>query len=129
MRVVAGRGPEHVELVRRLCDAIDSGDEATCRALFHEDVEYTFVSQGSYEGLDQVVANAMTQSQRFRVTQDLFTADGSGRVWWRYTASWSDAETGRPRRATGASVAYVEADKVKSIMSWIDVIAAGVDAD
>src|SRR5262245_52666039 len=129
MRVAGGTGLEHVELVRRLCDAIESGDEATCRALFHEDIEYTFVSQGSYKGLDEVIADAMAQSQRFRLTQDLFTADGSGRVWWRYTARWNDAETGRPRRTTGASVAHVEADKVRSIMSWIDVIAASVDDD
>jgi hypothetical protein len=61
------------------------------------------------------------------VAQDLYTADGSGRVWWRYTARWTDAATGYPRRTTGASVAHVEANKVRSIMSWIDVIAAGAD--
>jgi ketosteroid isomerase-like protein len=127
VRVALGGGSEHIEIVRRLNDAIESGDEAKCRTLFHEDIEYILVSQASYSGLEEVVANALVQSQRVRVTQDLYTADGSGRVWWRYTARWADAVSGRPRRTTGASVAHIEGGKVKSLMSWIDVIAAGVD--
>ena len=129
MHVAGADGAKHIELIRRLCDAVDSGDEATLRALCDEDIEYTLVSQGSYKGIDEYVARSMVESQSVRLTRDLFTADGSGRVWWRFAANWSDAETGRPRRTTGATVAHIEGDKVTSFMSWIDVIAAGVDDD
>ena len=124
-----GNGVDHIELISRTNAAIDSGDEAALRALCAEDIEYTLVSQGSYKGIDDYVGRAMVESQTVRLERDLFTADGSGRVWWRFTARWTDAETGRARRATGATVAHVEGDKVKSFMSWIDVIAAGIDED
>jgi len=127
--VAGADGAEHIELIRRVSDAVDAGDEATLRTLCDEDVEYMLVSQGSYKGIEEYVARSMIESQSVHVTRDLFTADGSGRVWWRFTARWNDAETGRARRATGATVAHIEGHKVTSFMSWIDVIAAGVDDD
>ena len=36
-------------------------------------------------------------------------------------AQWTDAETGRPRRTTGASFAHLEGGIVRSMMSWVDV--------
>jgi ketosteroid isomerase-like protein len=129
VRVPEASGHADVELIRRMIDAIDAGDEDALTSVLAEDIEYVFVSQGTYPGVDDVAAVFIAEVQRFRMDQDLFTADGSGRVWWRYEAHWSDAETGRPRRTTGASVAQVEDSRFRSVMSWVDVIAAGQDVD
>ena len=76
-----------------------------------------------------MLAAILGEVQTFELTRDWFTADGSGRVWWRYAAQWTDADSHRPRRTTGASVAAVQDGCVTSLMSWVDVVAASMDRD
>ena len=121
-------GADDLNVVIELCKAIDAGDERACAALLAADVTYTFVSQGEYRGRDDVVRAFLAGLETMTLTRDWFTADGSGRVWWRYRARWTDAETGGSRSTTGATAAHVEGGLVRSVMSWIDVLAAGADA-
>jgi len=120
-------GAEHVALILRMSEAVDAGDGATLRELHADNAEYTLVSQGTYRGRDDVVAAILAEADRFKMTRDLFTADGSGRVWWRFAGAWTDLQTGRARHTTGASVAQIDGGKIQSVMSWVDVIAATQD--
>ena len=122
-------GSRDIEFLTRLCAAVDIGDGEALGPLLHDDVECEFVSQATHRGRDPVMAAMLGQATTSYLTRDWFTADGSGRVWWRYVVQWTDAESRRPRRTTGASVAMVQDGCVTSLMSWVDVVVASMDRD
>ena len=120
-------GSRDIEVLTQLCGAVDTGDAEALGRLLHDDVEYEFVSQATHRGRDAVMAAMLGQATTSDLTRDWFTADGSGRVWLRYAVQWTDADSHRPRRTTGASVAMVQDGCVTSLMSWVDVVAAAMD--
>jgi hypothetical protein len=121
-------GAHDLHVVNLLMNALAERDATACSAVLAEDVTYNLVSQYEHRGRRDVVDAFLREAETTTSEQDLFCADGSGRVWWRYTGRWTDAETGHRRSATGATVVHVEGDQIASMMSWIDVVAATVDA-
>jgi hypothetical protein len=91
-------GSRDIEVLTQLCVAVDTGDAAALGPLLHDDVQYEFVSQATHHGRDAVLSAMLGDVKNLDLTRDWFTADGSGRVWWRYAAQWIDADSHRPRR-------------------------------
>ena len=56
-----------------------------------------------------------------RLTRDLFTADGTGHVWWRYDATWTDPDTGIDGHTSGATTAVVTDGLIVASTNWIDL--------
>jgi len=111
-----------LRVVRQAGDAIQRRDWASYGARFHDDAVYEFVGQGTVSGRDNIVDYERSlQIESMRVTQDLWTADETGRVWWRYAAEWADPETAEQRRTSGASTALVRDGAIESLTSWIDL--------
>ncbi len=107
---------------QRLCDARDASDWTAFAAQYHPDGIYEFVGQAVTQGRDNIAEyERSTHDPAMQLRRDLWTADDSGRVWWRYTASWTDAESGEVRHTSGASTAAVTDGLIVRLTSWIDL--------
>ena len=111
-----------LRLVHQVCEAADTGDWATYGTKFHDDAVYEFVGQAIVHGRDNIVDYERSiHSESMRVTQDLWTADETARVWWRYAAEWADPGTAEQRQTSGASTALVRDGAIESLTSWVDL--------
>ena len=111
-----------LRVIQQLREAVEARDWATFGAQFHDDAVYELVGRTIVHGRDNIVDNARsTHIESMRVTQDLWTADETARVWWRYAAEWADPETAEQRQTSGASTALVRDGAVESLTSWIDL--------
>ena len=111
-----------LEAFQRLSSAYDRQDWVSFGECWHPDAIYEFVSQPVVRGREAIVAfERQNGVPGTHLTRDLFTADETGRMWWRYDATWTDPETGVDVHTSGATTAVVTEGLVVSMTSWIDL--------
>ena len=107
---------------QRLLEAAESQHWAAFGELVHDDAVFEFVGRAILHGRDEIIEfERSIHDGHMRYTIDWWTADDTGRVWWRFTAEWVDPETAEPRRTSGASTAVVRDGAVESFSSWVDL--------
>jgi len=108
-------------VAQRLLESAEAQDWAAFGELVHHDAVFEFVGRAVLRGRDEIIEfDRSIHDGHVTTTTDLWTADDTGRVWWRYTAAWTDPATTQQRRTTGASTALVRDGAVQSFLSWID---------
>ena len=107
---------------QHLLAAAEAQEWTSFGELVHEDAVFEFVGRAVLHGRDEIIAYERSiHDGRMRSTCDLWTADDTGRVWWRFAAEWDDPDAATPRRTTGASTVVVRDGAVESFSSWVDL--------
>ena len=111
-----------LDVVQRWCSAVREGDWDTYADLLDLNAVYRFHSQREAHGRDSIANEARSHAvPEMVVDQDAFVADGSGRVWWRYNASWPDGQSGEVTSTTGASTAVIVDGRIVEYEGWLDL--------
>ena len=111
-----------LDVVQRWICAVRQGDWDTYADLVDLNAAYRFHSQYEAHGRDPIVNEGRSRAvPGMVIDQDAYVADGSGRVWWRYNASWPDGRSGEVTSTTGASTAVIADGRIVEFECWLDL--------